>query len=268
MEEHSADRLRGSAASGGGGAADPDAAAAALPPPVAAPVRAATTAAQADTCPQPVGGAASPAYNNTDAPTATVRSSPPAADWAQPTPPWPPSAAPPPPPPAAGCLPTLGAWVVDSYRSLLLPLLCAALVLAGAAADVRHYWRSPARALDGDWLLVAKAFACLTEVCFGFILLPVSRGLVTLCRATWLNRVVDFDKALGFHTWLAVIGMGGAVVHGAAVTISYIREQGGWLWGGVGWLEAGSGVNPYPDCGRTKGPETSHLGITSVRPIK
>ena len=80
----------------------------------------------------------------------------------------------------------LRAWSADASRSLPVPLVLGALIAMGIALNVTRYDHGPLFVLAGVSLPIAKAFAAVTDVTYGLILLPVSRNFVTLLRcARW-----------------------------------------------------------------------------------
>ena len=105
-------------------------------------------------------------------------------------------------------------FLAENGRSLSAPLLALLVAAASVTWSLYEYAGSSAAALGGPALYAAKACVATSQASFGMVFLPVSRGLVTTLRATSLRRIFDFDSAIKYHVWLAIIGAVAGTLHG------------------------------------------------------
>lgn len=72
-------------------------------------------------------------------------------------------------------------------------------------------------------LLVARGSAAAISFLFPYMLLTVSRNLITKLRETFLNRYIPFDAAIDFHRLMA---MAAIIFSGQRAKVTHL----GRLW--------------------------------------
>lgn len=71
------------------------------------------------------------------------------------------------------------------------------------------------------YLVIARSAALVLHVDVIFILLPVCRNFISLCRRTRLGQVIPFDKNITFHKATAWSIVFGSVVHIVAHMVNF-----------------------------------------------
>jgi len=59
-----------------------------------------------------------------------------------------------------------------------------------------------------EWgIIISRATAAAISFHFSFILLTMSRNLITFCRETFLKNFIPFDAAVAFHKQIAYVAL-------------------------------------------------------------
>lgn len=107
---------------------------------------------------------------------------------------------------------------IENYRRHIVCVLIIAGISAGVALERCYYYGLldlmtgiPETSIVG--IIVSRGSAAAVSFLFPYLLLTVSRNLITFCRETFLNRYIPFDAAIDFHRYMAMTAIVLAVIH-------------------------------------------------------
>ncbi|KAM3608924.1 uncharacterized protein V6R79_006848 [Siganus canaliculatus] len=115
---------------------------------------------------------------------------------------------------------------VENYRRHIVVFLIVYGIAAGVALErCYHYTLQadstgiPETSVVG--ITVSRGTAAAVSFLFPYMLLTVSRNLITLLRETFLNRFIPFDAAIDFHRFIAMTAIILSVAHALGHLVNF-----------------------------------------------
>ncbi|XP_041964956.1 dual oxidase 1 isoform X1 [Alosa sapidissima] len=107
---------------------------------------------------------------------------------------------------------------VENYRRHIVTFCIIYGISAGVALERCYYYgvqaiSSGVPETSAVGIVVSRGSAAAISFLFPYMLLTVSRNLITKCRETFLNRYIPFDAAIDFHRLMAMTAIILTVVH-------------------------------------------------------
>ncbi|XP_070687320.1 dual oxidase 1 [Pempheris klunzingeri] len=107
---------------------------------------------------------------------------------------------------------------IENYRRHIVCFIIVYGIAAGVALERCYYYAVQAESTGVPetsvvGIVVSRGSAAAVSFLFPYMLLTVSRNIITVLRETFLNRYIPFDAAIDFHRFMAMTAIILAVVH-------------------------------------------------------